>query len=195
MRTLIPNSPLPRNWERAFGYKGSARWLAVYWTPSGDEAMYDDSQVSVTANWRVFQELTRRYRVAITNALVQSGACPAEDAWAAIYYFGSSDADASHCLLLDLTERKIYFDEIGPGLQYVVIGQHPPVPDIEPVEITSEMLAKALADAQASMREAFSRPFRLCSCQGGWAQAKDGGYDLCPTGCENGIMWEQICSK
>jgi hypothetical protein len=24
---------LPRNWERAFGYDGDARYVAFYWTP------------------------------------------------------------------------------------------------------------------------------------------------------------------
>lgn len=115
-------------------HRGSYRWqklptgdhsaagdcrVTLDWTPGDDEAVYDDGQVSTTANWRVFQELTGRYRAAITNALVQSGACPAEEAWAAIFYLGSSDAEVSHCLLLNLAERTIYSDELGPGLQYV----------------------------------------------------------------------------
>jgi len=186
--TLIPDSPLPRNWERAFGYKGTARWLAAYWTPCGDEATYNDGQVSATANWRVFQELTGRYRAAITNALVESGACPADDAWAAIYYFGSSDAEASHCLLLDLVERRILFAEMLPGLQQVV-GQHPPAPAMELVAITNEMLAKAIAEVRAETLQRFERPCRLCGCQDGWAQAEDGGYDPCPARCDNGIVW------
>lgn len=188
MLTLIPNSPLPRNWERAFGYKGAARWLAVYWTPCGDEAMYNDGQVSATANWRAFQELTNMYHAAITNALVESGACPADDAWAAIFYFGSSDAEASHCLLLDLVERKIYFDEIGPGLQCVT-GQHPPVPSFGPVEITSEMFVQAVVNARAAGVGRIGQPFRLCGCQSGWVRDKDGGYGPCPAGCDNGIKW------
>jgi hypothetical protein len=186
---LIPNSTIPRNWERAFGYKGAARWLAAYWTPCGDEAMYDDGQVAATANWRAFQELTSRHRAAITNALVESGACPKDDAWAALYYFGSSDSEASHCMLLDLAERKVYFDEIGPGLQYVT-SQHPPAPNTEPIEITSEMLlVQALMSARASTAEQFRGNFRLCSCGNGWVRASDGGYDRCPAGCDNGIVW------
>lgn len=188
MPIIVPGAPLPRNWERAFGYKGEARWLATYWTPYGDEAMYNDGQVSATANWRTFQELTNMYRAAITKALVESGACPADDARAAIFYFGSSDAEASHCLVLDLAERKIYFDEIGPGLQYVT-SQHPPAPSSEPIEITSEIFFQSIVNAQASMDERLNRRFRLCGCQSGWVRDKGGGYDPCPVGCDNGIVW------
>jgi len=61
---------LPRNWERAFGYDGEARYVAFYWTPVGDEAMYDDGQVSGDGNWQMFllvrhdhPELDRRYNL------------------------------------------------------------------------------------------------------------------------------------
>jgi hypothetical protein len=85
---ILPNSPLPRNWERAFGYKGSARYLAVYWTPCGDEAMYADGHTSGTAHWPVFQELIRQYRTEITNTMITSGICPPENARIAVYYLG-----------------------------------------------------------------------------------------------------------
>ena len=45
MKTADLVGVLPRNWERAFGYDGEARYVAFYWTPVGDEAMYDDGQV------------------------------------------------------------------------------------------------------------------------------------------------------
>lgn len=192
--TLIPNAPLPRNWEHAFGYSGNARWLATYWTPCGDEAMFNDGQISATANWRVFQELTGKYRPAITNALVQSGACPQEDAWAAIYYLGSSDAEPSHCLLLDLAERKVYVDELASGSRYVT-SQHPLAESALPVEVTSEMLTQVIMNARAATTRRYRRPFRPCSCQGGWVRGGDDGYDPCPASCDGGIVWGQICSK
>ncbi len=184
---LVPDSPLPRNWEHAFGYGGNARWLAAYWTPCGDEAMFSDGQISATANWPAFQELVRLYCAAITNALVQSGACPADDAWAAIYYFGSSDAEASHCLLLDLAERKIYFDEIGTGY---VASQHPRPPAAEVPRFTSEEVSKLISEAFARLPTARAGNFRVCGCNGGWARGEDGGYDPCPNKCDGGILWE-----
>jgi hypothetical protein len=41
---------MPRNWERAFGYDGEARYVCFYWTPLGDEAMYDDGQIAADGN-------------------------------------------------------------------------------------------------------------------------------------------------
>jgi hypothetical protein len=79
---------LPRNWVRAFGYDGEARYVAFYRTPVGDEAMYDDGQVSGDGNWQLFltlrhqhPELDQRYNV------------------------GDSDAEADHWLLLDRETR------------------------------------------------------------------------------------------
>jgi len=31
--------PVPPMLEEALGYDGSARWVAFYWTPAGDEAV------------------------------------------------------------------------------------------------------------------------------------------------------------
>jgi hypothetical protein len=43
---------LPRNWEHAVGYDldEPARWLAAWWEPASDEAMYDDGRLSGTGN-------------------------------------------------------------------------------------------------------------------------------------------------
>ena len=109
----------------------------------------------------------------------------ADDAWGALYYLGSSDNEASHCLLLDLAERTISVSDIGAGIKFVV-RQHPPT---SPIEVTEEMLAQALSEARAVTADRFSRPFQLCACLGGWVPASDGGYDSCPNGCNNGIIW------
>jgi len=182
---IVPNSPLPRNWERVFGYKGSARYLAVYWTPCGDEAMYADGQVSGTAHWPVYQELIRQYRAAITEAMLASRMCPPGEAWNAVCQLGSSDHEASHCLLLDLTERTISIADIEAGIKFV-LRQHPPAP---PIKFTEEMLTQALAEARAVTAARFFRPFQLCACLGGWVAASDGGYDPCLNGCDHGILW------
>src|SRR5262245_30560436 len=35
---------LPTTFLRHFGYPGKRRFVALYWTPSGDEACFDDGQ-------------------------------------------------------------------------------------------------------------------------------------------------------
>jgi hypothetical protein len=88
-------------------------------------------------------------------------------------------------LLLDLAERTISVADIESGLKFV-IRQHPPA---SPIEITEEMLAQALAEARAVTADRFSKPFQLCACLGGWVPARDGGYDPCPNGCDNDLIW------
>jgi len=51
------------------------------------------------------------------------------------------------------------------------------------------MLAQALAAARAVTADRFFRPFQLCACLGGRAPDSAGGYDPCPNGCDNGLIW------
>ena len=44
--------PVPPNLEEALGYDGKARYVAFYWEPAGDEAMFDDGRISTEADWR-----------------------------------------------------------------------------------------------------------------------------------------------
>ncbi len=147
--------------------------------------MYADGQVSGTAHWPIYQELIHKYQAAITDAMLTSGMCQPADAWSAVYSLGSSDNEASHCLLLDLAERTISISEIEAGIKFVV-RQHPPAPLLE---ITEEMVRQALTEARAVTADRFFRPFQLCACMGGWMPVSDDGYDPCPKGCDNGIIW------
>jgi hypothetical protein len=53
---------LPRNWERALGYDAKARDVAFYWTPVGDEVMYDgdESAMTVRLSWNQDVDLGRK---------------------------------------------------------------------------------------------------------------------------------------
>jgi len=48
--TALP-IPVPPQLETALGYEGDARFVAFYWEPAGDEAMYDDGRISGTGCW------------------------------------------------------------------------------------------------------------------------------------------------
>jgi hypothetical protein len=144
---------LPRNWEWAFGYEGSARWLVAYFTPWGDEAMMSDGFVTQDGAWWAFEDLLQKLPL------------PEEEQWS----LGASDAEPTHCLLLDLVKRDVYIAPLEEGLQ-VVQSQWPPM------RVSEEELPELLSS------EDF-RTFRLCNdCGGlGWLKAADGGYDRCPS--------------
>jgi len=164
----IPVGPLPRNWERAFGYDGQARWLAVYWSPVGDEAIYDDGRVAGDGTWWIFSDLVYHTLVLpLAQALPQ---------YRGRFALGSSDAEATHCLLLDLRERQVYVSPIEQGLRFVS-NQWPPERPLSPDEL--DALFQALADLASGDSQETS--FRVCqACFQGWLKADDDGYDPCP---------------
>ncbi len=85
--------PVPPILEEAIGYTGDAQWVAFYWTPAGDEAMYDDGRISGDGYWDAYLTFTRHSRVAPHLAG---------------YNLGSSDFEADDYLLLNRATRMLY---------------------------------------------------------------------------------------
>src|SRR5262245_12456230 len=84
--------PVPPMIEEALGYHGPSRWVAYYWTPAGDELVYDDGTVSADGSWFAWLTFLHHPRIA-----------PAQQS----YHLGSSDTDATHWLLLDRDARAL----------------------------------------------------------------------------------------
>lgn len=82
---------VPPMLEEAIGYDGSARFVAFYWMPGGDECMYDDGRLSGTGNWQAYLAFVHHPRV-----------------WPELqpYNLGSSDFEADYWLLLDREEPR-----------------------------------------------------------------------------------------
>jgi hypothetical protein len=85
--------PVPPMLERAIGYTHSARYVAFYWMPGGDEAMYADGRWSGTGEWTGYLAFVQHPTVA---PHLKS------------YDFGSSDEEATHYLLLDRDLRELF---------------------------------------------------------------------------------------
>ncbi len=179
---------LPRNWERAFGYRGQARWLAAWWEPAGDEAEFDDGQLRADGEWQFYLDLVEgRLEVALTRLMADNPG----GRWA----LGSSDEPATHCLLCDLDGRRIFVAPLAEARVFLR-RQHAPEACTqsemsEPLSV--EVLEKILWDiANELTEEAGALPIvgslRVCPahCQHGWYLAPDGGYNPCP---ECGGAW------
>lgn len=82
--------PVPPMLEAALGYPGTARYVAFYWIPAGDELMWDEGWRSTVGAWQGWLVFTRHPWVA--PALVS-------------YNFGDSDTSATHWFLLDRETR------------------------------------------------------------------------------------------
>ena len=87
---------LPKSFEEAMGYQGGLRWVAFYWEPCGDEAVYDDGFYSEDGNWCGFINFADH---------------PSMAPWLSPYDLGSSDGEAKHWLLCDLENREVYVGE------------------------------------------------------------------------------------
>jgi hypothetical protein len=167
MKTVDRIGALPRNWERALGYDGEARYVAFYWTPVGDEAMYDDGQVSGDGNWRLFLTLRHQY--------------PELDQR---YNVGDSDVGADYWLLLDRETRDL--GVLSKAVAQARLRQQWPAMDLD-AELTAldwdviqEAVQQALDNVEAAMAQI--QPCDTCfySIAPGWLEAEDGGFDPCP---------------
>jgi hypothetical protein len=87
---------LPPSFEEAVGYPRGCRWVALYWEPCGDEAMYDDGYCSGDGNDWGLLSFIRHPKIA---------------PWLKGYDIGSSDDEAKDWLLCDLESRALF---IGP---------------------------------------------------------------------------------
>lgn len=130
--------PLPAIEEflDALGYNGSARFVAVYWEVAGDEASYDDGQVSLCgANWGAFLAYMDHPRIRPWLG---------DRRWA----LGSSDEEATHWLCLDRAKSEGYMFTVRAA-RILLKSQWPLwIPD--PTVISGEELLesmRSLADA------------------------------------------------
>lgn len=130
-------APVPPMLEEAIGYDGSARLVAFYWQPAGDECTWDDGRCSVCgANWGAWLAY-------IQHPTVWPHLLP--------YDLGSSEALAEHWLVLDRAERRLY---AGPWRaaaemlrhQYDHLGDPTPSPLPTVEDLIAALEARPLPD-------------------------------------------------
>ena len=110
-------APVPPMLQAAVGYLGMARVIALYLTPFGDEAVYDDGALSGDGSGVAYQAFVHH---------------PAVTCHLAPYELGTSDREARGWLLLDRRARRLY---VGPRADVAVVvrAQHGR-PDVQPRE-------------------------------------------------------------
>jgi len=119
---------LPESFEAALGYQGELRWVAFYWEPCGDEAMYDDGFCSGDGNWFGFLKFVEHPRVS---------------PWLSDYELGSSDFEAKHWLLCDLESREVYVGEKEEVKSFLKTETEKVLPNPSKIECSDEELKKA----------------------------------------------------
>jgi hypothetical protein len=127
--------PVPPGLSQAVGYRGDARWVAFHWEPCGDESFYDDGRTSGTGSPWAYLAFVRHRAVAQELAP---------------YDLGSSDSEATECLLLDRGEGVLYVAPVRSARR-LLIQQHPPLPELTPEDLSA--LQERLADLSRQWRE------------------------------------------
>lgn len=95
----LPGYNVPPEFWPAYEYSGEARYVALYWTPYGDEAMINDGSFSGDANWRahiVLTEHPENVRIFCETARMPT------------WVLGSSDEEGTHWLIVDRRDNAVY---------------------------------------------------------------------------------------
>ncbi len=133
---------LPWSFEKALGYPGGFRWVAFFWEPCGDEAMFDDGYCSTDGNWWGFLQFIRH---------------PSVKPWLAGCDLGSSEDEATHWLLCDLESRDVFVGEREEVKAFLVNEVKKYVPEGAPansrVEISPEKMKELLAKMTEELRQ------------------------------------------
>ena len=133
---------LPGSFEEALGYQGNLRWVAFYWEPCGDEAVFDDGFCSGDGNWWGFLQFVRHPSVA---------------PWLSPYDLGSSDSEAKHWLLCDLESREAYVGERELVRSFLSDEARKVLPKSPAWEISSAEIKELPADILTAFREELKR--------------------------------------
>lgn len=126
----IPVPPAPIL-ERAIGYEGDARWIAMWWEPCGDMAMVSDGQISRTGYWEGYLTYVRH-----CHQLQR-------------FRLGSSDETALECLVFDRTSRRAYIAPYHAALELL----REQWPKMEPVHITEDVWNEMVKQVWKRMAE------------------------------------------
>ena len=161
-KVLTPlKAPVPPQLEAALGYQGDARFVAFYWSPAGDEVMYDDGWTSGDGDWWSWLAYVDHPAVApylwlpcprcrergTTNTLYNDPCITCDGAGLLPLNLGSSDYNASEWLILDRQERKVLVAPVATARRFLE-KQWPPLPELTPEaeEALSEAIQKAIKE-------------------------------------------------
>lgn len=134
--------PVPSVLEEALEYDGAARFVAFYWSPVGDEAMFDDGRRGGTGDWIGFLVYVEHPSVAASLYVPVAPGSPEH----VCINLGSSEFEADGWLVVDREERRAYLAPVAEAQEFLA-QQWPPAPEVseEEAEAVFEAFQRAVA--------------------------------------------------
>jgi hypothetical protein len=126
--------------EAACDYQGTARFVAFYWIPGGDELMWNDGWTSTDGEWGAWLAYSRHPRVRPHLAA---------------YHFGDSDREAQHWFLLDRQERRAFVGTPRDVQAFLYAHNAPPAEDAAEAVVAGETLVLDLEQLTQALTEAW----------------------------------------
>jgi hypothetical protein len=108
----LPKLLCPPEFEQAIGYEGESRYVALYWTPDGDEIVYEDGRSAGTGDWQAWLLFSNHWKVSpfLMGALCPicqgTGCADCYEKGFVVSNFGDRHSEPDHWLLLDRHERR-----------------------------------------------------------------------------------------
>jgi hypothetical protein len=164
---LLTGITLPERWERAYGYPGRGRFIAVWWRPNGGapaEAMVDDGFCrAAVAGWPYFIDLA--------GLLIRGGYARERLAYYA--------QPPTHCALLDLEQRTVHHAPLDEALAWLRERATPgadelPEPAVpEDLAALRQTLSDLISATTGERRERLQNGGHLCPRCGGYGWLRE----------------------
>jgi len=201
----MPGFRVPVSFWKALGYEGSSRLVMLYWTPAGDETVFEDGLVSVCgADWQSFLFLLADPR----NESALKRACRLSKVHKEA--IGTSDNFATHAIVVDREEQKSYLVPIEDArkevnAQYIDVDvkiefdqgdwealkkalDEIPAPTHEEIETR---IREQQANMAAFVADMHKEPPNCKSIINGWVCLRHGG-STCPGMCPEFEAFEEL---
>ena len=156
---------LPDEFWPAFGYEGQAQFVSLFWTPFGDEAIYTDGRIEADGDWVAYLMLLDhpanaellRYLCwfcqgrGTTNDLENEPCDECDGVGTLEYNLGSSEFQATHILIADREEGRVYVTPRCAGEQFLR-EQRPPFEPLTGMEVhaVTEAIRRAMSEMGTS---------------------------------------------
>jgi len=151
---------MPGNWDRPVGYEGRAHFVSVYWDRAGGDVYITDGVVGRSGGaWWLYTNLVQcEAHQQIMAALMAYGVSDPQSIWP----LGSSEAEATHGLILDRFEHSLWVARLSTIAEFLSL-QH------SPLGRGTRALALSLArDKEIIHDQQAIWPSTPCRCERGW---------------------------